>query len=468
MKPVYMLLTVIGLSVLLAFPARAGTETVHGLWVWDFYEALSTPEQRERLLNVAGNNGINLLFIGTNQTLPRHPSDYEALIRNAHQAGIRVFALAGKSDWALEQNHRHVLAHVQQVMDYNLNYPSAPFDGIQLDIEPYTLPDFSANTERISRQLLQVLKASSELAAESNAGLELNAAIPFWYASGEKPVVLDYGGERKPLSHHVLDLVDTVSIMAYRNNAQAQIQLSRAEIEYAGQTGKKVYVGAETKPPEGNSIPERITYHHTSLPYMNEQLDMIRSHYANHAGFGGTAIHEYASFQIMLHKQHRLEEKFDYLKSKGILNGDANSDAGYRRPASRAEIAAIAARMSGYSEGHLAEPLTPGFRDVPLTAWYYGWVESAREAGVMNGKEDGMFDPEANITLEEFVIVLSKVCGLSESDNPAAEQGASDWARGWIQAAVDSGIIKARKDYTTLLRRDEMIHLLYEVYMLQQ
>lgn len=280
-------------------PAHANNGNTRALWVWDFYEAASNSAKITELLQFLKDHDINLLFIGTRNTLPDQPATYEELILRAHEEGIRVFSVVGRAYWALETYHREALAEVRQVLSFNASHPSSKFDGIQYDIEPHALPEFITKRGSVSYQYIQLLKRTAKEIASSDEHLEFNAAIPFWYATGDNPVMVETGGERKPLSYFILDNVDTATIMAYRDTAERQIRLSLAETEYAASIGKKVYIASETKSPDGNTIPNEITYFNKGLEYMNQQLNTVITYFANHAGFGGIAIHEYSAFKKM-------------------------------------------------------------------------------------------------------------------------------------------------------------------------
>lgn len=468
--------TTICLAALLVFscitplPLHAQEQHVKGMWVWDFYTSAFTEEQREQLIQFSLQHNINLLFVGTRLTLKEHPSAYADLIQKARQNGIRVFALAGRASWAWEENHHEPLAHLQQVLDYNSVYPSTPFDGLQFDIEPYILSDYWDNTDRVNSQLLQLLEASARLINETEDPLELNAAIPFWYASGQRPMMAEVNGASKPLSHHILDIVDSVSIMAYRDHANAQIEVSKADIEFAESIGKKAYIGAETKPPNDEGIPDWITYYNKKTSYMNEQFEIIHEYYRNNSGFGGIAVHTYDSYKEMQQKEEELypnlDQKFNVLKTAGIMTGYPDGSAGFGKTATRAEVAVIAARLGGYSDTTLYTPSSASFDDVAPREWCYGWIESAYQMGVMEGKGGRRFDPNANITLEEALIVTAKTIGLSKERN-AIIQGASAWAQGWIQAMMNEGLIENRNLYTDDITRDELVELVYEAYLLR-
>lgn len=280
-------------------PAQAKERHSKAIWAWDFYEAASNSHKITALLKFLKEQDINLLFIGTSKTLPDQPATYEELIRRAQGEGIRVFALVGRAEWALEGRHREALAELQEVLSFNASHPDTVFDGIQFDIEPHVLPEYKTKRGSVSYQYLQVLKKIAKEITSSGDPLEFNAAIPCWYATGETPVIVETGGERKPLSYFVLDIVDTVSLMAYRDTAERQIRASLAEADYAAKLGKKVYIGAETSPPNGTTILNEITYYNKGADYINRQFNSIRYFYANHAGFGGIAIHDYTAYKTL-------------------------------------------------------------------------------------------------------------------------------------------------------------------------
>ncbi|WP_309118206.1 S-layer homology domain-containing protein [Paenibacillus sp.] len=446
-------------------PAQAEPDAVTAMWAWDYNTSVSTEERRERLLRFSRQVDANVLFVGTRTTLAEAEPKYADLIRRAHAQGIRVFALAGKADWALAEHHASAIKHISQVLDFNARHPSTPFDGIQLDVEPYTLPQYADDPAGIGAQLLRLLDTAERLVPDE---LELNAAIPFWYAASHKPRTVDYNGVEKPLSHHILDVVDSVSIMAYRDTAAAQIELSSIDVAYAGKVGKLAYVGAETLPPDGERIPDYVTYSGKNVHYMKVQMEAIRRHYAEHPGFGGVAVHTYDAYQAMLRQEEEtMERQFRELRDAGIMTGYPDGTTGFGKPTTRAEVAAIAARIAGYTEATLERPAEASFRDVSPRQWFYGWVESARRIGAVQGNGDGTFEPNGMITVEEAFSVMAKTIGLAEDRN-AVVPGASDWAQSWIGAMTKAGYQDRRPGYRYEMAREELVELAYETYRLKR
>ena len=49
------------------------------------------------------------------------------------------------------------------------------------------------------------------------------------------------------------------------------------------------------------------------------------------------------------------------------------------------------------------------FSDVKETNWFYGNVKSAYELGFMNGKSEGKFDPNGNVTVAEGITMAARL-----------------------------------------------------------
>lgn len=161
----------------------------------------------------------------------------------------------------------------------------------------------------------------------------------------------------------------------------------------------------------------------------------------------------------------RLAQQYRELQTAGIMTGYSDGSPGFSQIASRAELAAIAARIGGQTAASGSQPEPASFQDVRPEHWFYGWVESAHRLGVMQGKGDGIFDPNGKITVEEAVIVMAKLLRLPEADGPALPQ-ASPWAQGWIRAMMNAQLIErdTQRDYTEEMSRSELIGLIYLAY----
>ena len=78
-----------------------------------------------------------------------------------------------------------------------------------------------------------------------------------------------------------------------------------------------------------------------------------------------------------------------------------------------AQLAAILARLL-----KLPEAPDAGFSDNPAEAWYYDSVNRCAAAGILLGNGDGTVTPNAPITRERAIVMLSRALGIEPIKNP--------------------------------------------------
>ena len=85
------------------------------------------------------------------------------------------------------------------------------------------------------------------------------------------------------------------------------------------------------------------------------------------------------------------------------------------------------------------------FDDVKSTSWYAKEVASAYELGFMNGKAEGKFAPDGNVTVAEAITMASRVHSIYNGKEIAKTEG--KWYDMYVQYALANGII-AEGQYT--------------------
>ena len=141
------------------------------------------------------------------------------------------------------------------------------------------------------------------------------------------------------------------------------------------------------------------------------------------------------------------KDEVSAMAGKGFINGRSQGVFDPSNDITRAEFAAIAARMLNLSE---SDGYETGFEDVADTDWYSVAVASVKSAGIMNGKGKGLFDPNGKITRQEQGVVLSNILknygysqgeiNLEDEFNDAAS--IASWAEDGAVCAVHHGLIK--------------------------
>jgi len=96
--------------------------------------------------------------------------------------------------------------------------------------------------------------------------------------------------------------------------------------------------------------------------------------------------------------------------------------------------------------------------------------------GLVRGYPDNTIRPDNNITRAEAIVVIVKALGYKESKNINMKFGdmasIPDWAKGYIQTAVDLGIIHGYEDNTirpnNKITRAEMVVVLVNAFKLSR
>lgn len=117
--------------------------------------------------------------------------------------------------------------------------------------------------------------------------------------------------------------------------------------------------------------------------------------------------------------EHWAKENIGRWAEASVLNGKPSGNFEPEAYITRAEVAKVMSVMLGLSEKPVGKYNTV-FKDVPADAWYYHYVMACADAGIINGKGEGMYAPDANITREEaFKLIM---CGLLGEENIVEKQ----------------------------------------------
>jgi len=105
-------------------------------------------------------------------------------------------------------------------------------------------------------------------------------------------------------------------------------------------------------------------------------------------------------------KGHWAKREIGILAGKGIINGKANGIFEPDANITRAEFVALITRALGYGE---EGQYTLPFTDVSQKDWYYKPIAIAYNKGLVNGKSEKEFDPKGNITRQEMAKIISNL-----------------------------------------------------------
>ncbi|MCW3135558.1 MAG: DUF2341 domain-containing protein [Canidatus Methanoxibalbensis ujae] len=159
-------------------PPKPPEGKIKAVWLYD-YDRYDLPT----LMNDLKSAGINTIFLSTDVN---NIWKYERFVKTAHENGIEVHAMIleiadnkeeGIYDYTnFYKNPYHkdeAVRDVEEILNYNEKSLGA-FDGINIDIEPYTSDLWNSNREDVWNDYMEVINAIKE---KINGRIELSADI---------------------------------------------------------------------------------------------------------------------------------------------------------------------------------------------------------------------------------------------------------------------------------------------------
>lgn len=282
--------------------APAVPQDGRGIWVWNTLKLIGPAHQQalDRFLQFCKAQSVQEVFLSLEVQIEDRDGrphfdimdadGYRAFLDRAHKAGLRVDALAGTPEWAARVYHAQALGLIDTVIAFNRSSPaSSRFDGVHFDVEPYSLVGYAdpAFRPELLKEFLEMVAQCVER-AHTAPGLSFRCDVPAWFYPRDELTRLDltvnFNGTEKTVGEHLTDLLDTVTIMDYRNEADGAggiILAGTPALEYAAERGKKIQVGLET-----SVEPSRTIYFVCGLPLDEFQKRLATSDLRDELYFG--------------------------------------------------------------------------------------------------------------------------------------------------------------------------------------
>jgi hypothetical protein len=277
------------------------------LWVWETRQILANAAEDEGVLDVCRRYNVKDLFWqiaygydeATSAVSLEGVESQQRFNTKAHAAGVRVHALDGHPEYVRAANHGRMLSLVDAIARFNAaSQPEARFVGVHLDNEPYVLPDWKDDAQRVQiiRDYVALNRAVHARCAKSE--MVFGVDIPFWWdeqlPKGPMRFTVDVDGQSRPLLNELFTMVDNVGVMSYRERAIGHNGV-------AATCSNEFRLGAEHKVPVWASIElgnnERVETGTTlgiyGMNYVHAQLATLDRVLRTEPGCGGVAIHCY-------------------------------------------------------------------------------------------------------------------------------------------------------------------------------
>ncbi len=128
-------------------------------------------------------------------------------------------------------------------------------------------------------------------------------------------------------------------------------------------------------------------------------------------------------------------KEIDYASSFGVLNGYEDGTFQPERKVTRAEFAAIAIRLRNQASAAAGTVYGGEFSDVTAQHWASGVIELAYATGLINGYDTGEFMPDKTVSYQEAATVIVNLLGYK---NQAERRGG--YPAGYISLATQFGL----------------------------
>ncbi|WP_138755553.1 S-layer homology domain-containing protein [Paenibacillus sinopodophylli] len=163
--------------------------------------------------------------------------------------------------------------------------------------------------------------------------------------------------------------------------------------------------------------------------------------------------------------------KFDALISAGIFDGVAEGKFGLKEEMNRAQFAKVAALIYELDvDSNLKQSsFTDVKSDDPANGYALPYIEALKKSGITDGVSESAFNPAGKVSKEQLATFL--VRGLGKRDEAESKPGVndntvSDWAKGYVELALQLKILNNNADGTfggsTKATRDLLVTGAYE------
>lgn len=128
----------------------------------------------------------------------------------------------------------------------------------------------------------------------------------------------------------------------------------------------------------------------------------------------------------------------------------------------------IVAQISHFSKYAVLE-VSKTFSDVPSTHWASAVIKDLVAKQIISGATDTTFNPEGNVTRAEFTKLLVQALKLSATgDNSFTDVDSNDWFANYVSIALKAGIVSGKSETifapNAQITREEMVTMMMRAY----
>ncbi len=250
---------------------RQNQSVANGVWWWD--SELNVDEH----LDFAMSQGVNQIYY-CDTSFEQNTIDF---LQKCEKNYVEVFMLDGNYKWLTDDEKKRIL---YQKLDAYVQFNSQSqfkFAGVHLDIEPHQSESFDGERETLIYKLIRLIYELKE----KYPTIYFEYDIPFWLHDQ-----IEFGGQVKPAYAHIIDIANKVTVMSYRDDALAILDVASEEIEYAKSVDKALNLSVETDD-VGDDI---VSFYEDGKTHLNKQLKILKERLPSDFGI---AVHHVESWK---------------------------------------------------------------------------------------------------------------------------------------------------------------------------
>lgn len=185
--------------------------------------------------------------------LPIEHKKTAQFVKQLHGQNVKVYALVGETDWGYESEGQSLIQYLEELVQYNKKrMPAERFDGVMVDVEPYTRSRWKKDPEENMKLYVSGMIAAYRFAQEHD--LIFIACIPRHY---------DDQGLTQQLETLIRDGCDEVAVMDYDCGAEAE--KIETEAQLASKYDKALHCILEFQEVGKHGLTEDKTYRNKGL-----------------------------------------------------------------------------------------------------------------------------------------------------------------------------------------------------------
>lgn len=266
-----------------------------GMWVWKADEIVVTEETLNEFIGFLETTATFRVYLWINRKLPIETYNQLISATQAKIPSVEFFALHGDASQAASISGREdLISVVRYVHTYNTKFPGAKFVGMQVDIEPYSLPQWQTDKELIGIGWIDAIETFASTVKMLNPEMKTSAALPFWIDT-----VSAYGSSIYP---RIAVTLDETVLMSYRDTPSEVLRISTNVLNTAKRYNHAVYLGLETK----DIQPAHTTFFGKTYQDVRDAVVKL-SLETGHRNLEGVVVHDYPSYKKLYDRNNIVE-----------------------------------------------------------------------------------------------------------------------------------------------------------------